>query len=97
MTGKITLESLNSTLSPGKDKRSKSAPKNRKGSKGGNDRKLDANQMGLGRESKSAGFDAAFEQKMEDPSNRKTYSMPELAPNQVPQAYKSPYEPAMNQ
>lgn len=97
LTGKITLESL---TSPGKIKaaaggggRSKTA-----GNKAGkttrrfsNDQEVDANRLALGRETRSAGIDAEFENRMEDPSNRKTYSLPALAPNSAPQPYKSPY------
>lgn len=99
LTGKITLESL---TSPGKIKgaagaRSKSAnhkPKRRAGDEDAhmNDRTVSADRMGLGRESKSAGKDAEFENRMENPDNRRTYSLPALAPQNQPQTYKSPYE-----
>jgi hypothetical protein len=87
LTGKITLESL---TSPGKLKgttgRSKTASDKKL------DRSVSADRMGLGRESKSAGQDAEFENHMEDPANRKTYSLPNLPPQNVPAPYKSPYE-----
>ena len=96
LTGKITLESL---TSPGKLKgtagRSKTATgKGRKTSNGKNNRTVDPNRMGLGRESKSAGQDAEFENHMENPENRKTYSLPTLPSENAPQPYKSPYESA---
>jgi hypothetical protein len=91
LTGKITLESL---TSPGKLKgtsgRSKSAGRASHGGKG--DHSVSADRMGLGRESHSAGLDAEFENHMENPSNRKIYSMPNLPPENAPMPYKSPYE-----
>lgn len=94
LTGKITLESL---TSPGKIKgaagRSKSANhKSKRRGEGEMDRTVSADRMGLGREEKSAGKDAEFENHMEDPANRRTYSLPALAPQNQPQTYKSPYE-----
>jgi hypothetical protein len=96
LTGKITLESL---TSPSKIKavaglgRSKTAGnKGTRRSSGGGDREVDANRMALGRETKSAGQDAEFENHMENPENRKTYSLPSLPPQNAPQTYKSPYD-----
>jgi len=76
MTGKITLESL---TSPTK-KRSKSA--------GGKAKKVPAEHLGLGRDSKSAGYDAAFEAEMDNPEMHKTYS---AVGGEGAQEYKSPY------
>jgi hypothetical protein len=59
---------------------------------GAHDRKVNAERMGLGRETKSAGQDAAFESEMENPANRKNYSLPSLPPQNAPQLYKSPYD-----
>jgi len=92
MTGKITLESL---TSPGKKPRSKTAGagKKRKGSKGsGGGKPVQADQIGLGRDTKSAGYDAAFENEIENnPEMQKTYSAPEVPDANKPQQYKSPY------
>lgn len=62
------------------------------GGGGMGNRTVSADRMGLGRESKSAGLDAEFETQMEDPSNRRTYSLPSLPPENAPMPYKSPYE-----
>jgi hypothetical protein len=62
------------------------------GGGGAHDRKVNAERMGLGRETKSAGQDAAFESEMENPANRKNYSLPSLPPQNAPQLYKSPYD-----
>jgi hypothetical protein len=87
LTGKITLESL---TSPGKLKGTAGRSKTANGK--GKSQTISADRMGLGRESKSAGQDAEFENQMENPDNRKTYSMPDLPAKNAPQPFKSPYE-----
>lgn len=108
LTGKITLESLTSPgklkgtagrskSATGRGKRGLGASASRSGERdlgggGMGGRTVSADRMGLGRESKSAGLDAEFETQMEDPANRRTYSLPSLPPENAPMPYKSPYE-----
>jgi len=83
LSGKITLESLTSSSSSSL-KRSKSAKK---------DRAIPAEQVGLGRQSKSAGnIDLEFENEMQNSPDKKLYSEPFIPTNSLPQPYKSPYE-----
>lgn len=95
LTGKITLESL---TSPSKIKavagtggRSKTAGQTKTKRRDSDDHEVDANRLALGRETRSAGQDAEFENRMEDPANRKNYSLPSLSAQNAPQNYKSPY------
>ena len=86
LSGKITLESLTSSSSSSSSslKRSKSAKK---------DRVIPAEQVGLGRQSKSAGnIDLEFENEMQNSPDKKLYSEPFIPTNSMPQPYKSPYE-----
>ena len=100
LTGKITLESLTSPskikavagLGRSKTAGNKGTRRSSGGGGGGGDREVDANRMALSRETKSAGQDAEFENHMENPENRKTYSLPTLPPQNAPQTYKSPYD-----
>jgi len=102
LTGKITLESL---TSPSKIKaaggttggRSKTAGTTKTKRRDSNDHEVDANRLALGRETRSAGQDAEFENRMEDPANRKNYSLPSLSAQNAPQNYKSPYNGVKDQ
>lgn len=93
MTGKVSLDKL---LVPEKKKRSKSATLKRKSRSSTGpltDPKIPADNLGLGRETKSAGdYDAEFEKQMEGNDERIKYSKPQIAAETAPQPYKSPYE-----
>ena len=104
LTGKISLDALTASGSSGPGsmtKRSKSATtggmsgsKGKRGSKRG-DRKVHAEDVGLGRDSKSsADFDAEFEKTMEGNDQKIVYSKPDVPQDRAPQPYKSPYEPS---
>lgn len=100
-----SLTSPGKLKSGGRSKSANNINTKRRFSKNGNDHRgsssggtgdygntaVSADRMGLGRESNSAGIDAEFENKMENPENRKVYSLPSLPPQNAPQPYKSPY------